>query len=114
VVTGDAVLLEWTLEAMVKNAIDALQGRQGTITIQVGVERSQAELRVSDDGPGVSREMRRSLFEPGASSKDGGWGIGLALARRVIEDGHGGELTLEPGERGATFVIRLPLADERS
>jgi signal transduction histidine kinase len=114
VVTGDAVLLEWTLEAMVKNAIDALQGRQGTITIQVGVERSQAELRVSDDGPGVSREMRRSLFEPGASSKDGGWGIGLALARRVIEDGHGGELMLEPGERGATFVIRLPLADERS
>ncbi|HEX6992260.1 MAG TPA: ATP-binding protein, partial [Gemmatimonadales bacterium] len=59
-------------------------------------------------------EMRRSLFEPGASSKQGGWGIGLALARRVVEDAHGGELMLEPGDHGATFVVRLPLAEEGS
>lgn len=113
-VTGDPVLLEWTLEALVKNAIDALQGREGNITLRVDADHARAELRVSDDGPGVSREMRRSLFEPGASSKQGGWGIGLALARRVIEDAHGGELMLEPGDHGATFVVRLPLAEERS
>ncbi|HET9605346.1 MAG TPA: HAMP domain-containing sensor histidine kinase [Gemmatimonadales bacterium] len=113
-VTGDPVLLEWTLEALVKNAIDALQGREGNITLRVGADHARAELRVSDDGPGVSREMRRSLFEPGASSKQGGWGIGLALARRVVEDAHGGELMLEPGDHGATFVVRLPLAEERS
>jgi signal transduction histidine kinase len=113
-VTGDPVLLEWTLEALVKNAIDALHGREGNITLRVTGDHARAELRVSDDGPGVSREMRRSLFEPGASSKQGGWGIGLALARRVVEDAHGGELMLEPGDHGATFVVRLPLAEERS
>ncbi len=114
IIIGDPVLLEWTLEALVKNAIDALHGRQGTITLRVGADHARAELRVIDDGPGVTREMRRRLFEPGASSKQGGWGIGLALARRVVEDAHGGELVLEPGERGATFVMRLPLSEKKS
>jgi nitrogen-specific signal transduction histidine kinase len=66
---------------------------------------------VIDDGPGVPREIRRTLFEPGISTKRGGWGIGLALARRVIQDTHLGELSLEPGEEGTTFLIRMPLAD---
>jgi nitrogen-specific signal transduction histidine kinase len=69
------------------------------------------ELRVMDDGPGVPREIRRTLFDPGISTKRGGWGIGLALARRVIQDTHLGELTLEPSEHGTTFLIRMPLAD---
>jgi signal transduction histidine kinase len=112
VVTGDPVLLEWTLEALVKNAIDALQGREGAITLRVSTDSAGAELRVEDDGPGISRDVRRTLFNPGATTKPGGWGIGLALARRVVEDAHGGELMLEQSERGATFVVRLPLATE--
>jgi signal transduction histidine kinase len=110
-VVGDAVLLEWTLEALVKNAIDALQGRAGTIILRVGAEQGMGEIRVIDDGPGVPREIRRSLFEPGITTKPGGWGIGLALARRVVEDAHRGTLMLEPSEKGASFVIRLPLAE---
>lgn len=110
-VTGDAVLLEWTLEALVKNAIDALHGREGTIVMRVGAANGWAELRVRDDGPGVPKEMRRTLFEPGISTKSGGWGIGLALARRVVEDAHGGELTLESTDEGATFLVRLPLSE---
>jgi signal transduction histidine kinase len=105
------VLLEWTLEALVKNAIDALQGRAGTIILRVGAEQGMGEIRVIDDGPGVPREIRRSLFEPGITTKPGGWGIGLALARRVVEDAHRGALVLEPTEKGASFVIRLPLAE---
>ena len=108
---GDAVLLEWTLEALVKNAIDALQGRAGTIILRVGAEQGMGEIRVIDDGPGVPRDIRRTLFEPGITTKPGGWGIGLALARRVVEDAHRGALMLEPSEKGACFVIRLPLAD---
>lgn len=107
-VLGDGILLEWVLESLVKNAIDALQGRSGVITLRVGVENGAATLRVVDDGPGVPRELRRTLFEPGVTSKQGGWGIGLALARRVIEDAHGGDLILESTEIGATFLIRLP------
>jgi signal transduction histidine kinase len=111
IVVGDPVLLEWALEALVKNAIDALQGRTGAITLRVQATGAMGELRVMDDGPGVPREIRRTLFDPGISTKRGGWGIGLALARRVIQDTHLGELTLEPSEHGTTFLIRMPLAD---
>lgn len=110
VMLGDSVLLEWALESMVKNAIDALQGRGGTITIAASAEGSEAVLRVVDDGPGVPRELRRTIFEPGITTKRGGWGIGLALARRVVEDAHQGVLALEPTEQGTSFVMRFALA----
>ena len=110
-VLGDAVLLEWVLEALVKNAIDALQGRAGTIILRVGAEMGKGEIRVIDDGPGIAREIRRTLFEPGITTKRGGWGIGLALSRRVIEDAHRGQLVLEPTDKGACFVIQIPLAE---
>lgn len=112
-VLGDHVLLEWALEALVKNAIDALQGRRGTITLRCGVEDGRATLRVVDDGPGVPKEIRRTLFEPGITTKRGGWGIGLALARRVVADAHRGELGLEITEHGTSFLIKLSLADEQ-
>ena len=111
VVLGDAVLLEWVLEALVKNAIDALQGRAGTIILRVGAEQGMGEIRVVDDGPGVPREIRRTLFEPGITTKRGGWGIGLALARRVVEDAHSGHLELAPTDKGACFVMQIPLAE---
>lgn len=110
VIAGDPVLLEWALEAMIKNAIDALQGRGGTITLAVAAGDDVAFIRVIDDGPGIPRDIRRTLFQPGVTTKRGGWGIGLALARRVIEDGHQGVLSLEPTHGGTTFVMRLPLA----
>ena len=66
-------------------------------------------MRVADDGPGIPGEIRRAIFEPGITTKSSGWGIGLALARRVVEDSHGGELMLEHSEPGATFLIRIPM-----
>ena len=111
-VMGDPVLLEWALESLVKNAIDALQGRSGTIILRIGAEEGMAEMRVIDDGPGVPKEIRRTLFEPGITTKRGGWGIGLALARRAVEDAHSGALVLEPTERGACFLMRIPLAGQ--
>jgi signal transduction histidine kinase len=109
-VLGDPVLLEWALESLVKNAIDALQGRPGAIILRIGAEDDMAAIRVIDDGPGVPKELRRTLFEPGTTTKRGGWGIGLALSRRVVEDAHQGVLMLEPTEKGTCFVIRIPLA----
>jgi len=111
VVLGDPVLLEWALEALVKNAIDALQGRPGTIILRVESDDRRAVIRVLDDGPGVPKEIRREIFEPGITTKRGGWGIGLALTRRVVEEAHRGELILEPREKGACFLIRIPLAE---
>jgi signal transduction histidine kinase len=111
-VVGDPVLLEWALESLVKNAIDALQGRSGTIILRVGAGEGMGEVRVIDDGPGVPKEIRRAIFEPGITTKRGGWGIGLALSRRVVEDAHHGALLLEPTDKGACFLMRIPLAKE--
>ncbi len=109
VVHGDAVLIEWALESIVKNAVDALAGRGGTVVIRL--ERSapdELRIRVSDDGPGISPEIRQRIFEPGFSTKQSGWGIGLSLARRIVEENHRGRLTAVPSDRGAMFDIILP------
>ncbi len=111
-VEGDPILLEWALESLVKNAIDALKGREGTIILKVDSQERKAVLRVIDDGPGVPKETRGDIFQPGTSTKEGGWGIGLALARRVVEDNHDGKLVLEPTEDGATFAVTLPITKQ--
>lgn len=108
VIQGDAVLLEWALESLAKNAIDALAGGDGKVEISAGsLPEGRVRVRVADDGPGVPREIRNQIFEPGFSTKEKGWGIGLSLARRIVRDSHGGELLLVQTERGATFDMVL-------
>ena len=111
-VTGDPVLIEWALEVIVKNAVDALSGRGGRIEVDVEAADARGRVSVRDDGPGVAPEMQRQLFEPGTTTKKGGWGIGLALARRIVEQQHGGRVTFRPGPdgRGAVFVLEFPLS----
>ncbi len=107
-VDGDPVLLEWAIESLTKNAIDALAGRDGRVDMSAtALPEGRVRVRVSDTGPGVPHELGKRIFEPGFSTKDHGWGIGLPLARRIIRDNHGGELALVPSERGATFDIIL-------
>lgn len=107
-VKGDGVLLEWAVESLAKNAIDALAGRGGTVVLSAGrTDDGRTRLRVADDGPGVPRELRSRIFEAGFSTKERGWGIGLPLTRRIVEESHGGRLVLVPGDRGATFDIIL-------
>ncbi|CAN5727585.1 MAG: HAMP domain-containing histidine kinase [Gemmatimonadetes bacterium] len=116
-VLGNAVLLEWALENLIKNALDALAGSGGSIVVEADATiRRRVAIRVSDDGPGVAPALRRRIFEPGVTTKTSGWGVGLSLSRRIVEDVHGGRLVLEPTEQGATFVMTLPSADgaERS
>ena len=104
---GDAVLLEWALEALMKNAVDALAGRGGRIYITSARVPEGVRIRVADDGPGIPREIRARVFEAGFSTKDRGWGVGLSLARRIVEENHGGQLLLVPSPRGATFDVIL-------
>lgn len=106
---GDPVLVEWALEALIKNAIDALSGRGGRIAVQVEVVGETARVSVRDDGPGVSPEVRARLFEPGVSTKPGGWGLGLALTRRIVEQQHGGRVLYRPGSTGSEFVLEFPM-----
>jgi len=104
---GDAVLLEWALEALMKNAVDALAGRGGRIYISATRVPEGVRIRVADDGPGIPREFRARVFDAGFSTKDHGWGVGLSLARRIVEENHGGRLMLVPAPRGATFDVIL-------
>jgi signal transduction histidine kinase len=107
-VHGDAVLLEWAIEVLTKNAIDALAGRGGRVEVAaVHGPNDAVVLRVADDGPGVPRDLRAKIFDPGFSTKKSGWGIGLSLAKRIVEENHGGKLVLVPTEHGATFEIIL-------
>jgi signal transduction histidine kinase len=107
IVRGDGVLLEWALEALAKNGLDALAGRGGELAISAERVDGQVRLRVADDGPGVPRELRKRIFEPGFSTKESGWGIGLSLAKRIVEENHRGRLMLTPSPRGATFDVIL-------
>ena len=111
-VQGNEVLLIWALENVVKNALDALAGRGGKITIYAReISGKWISLRIRDTGPGVDPEIRDKLFEPGVTTKSGGWGVGLALSRRIVEGVHRGRIELLEGFEGTTFQIRLPAAD---
>jgi signal transduction histidine kinase len=108
-VGGDAVLLEWVLEVLTKNAIDALGGRGGDVVLRAdALAEGGARIRVQDNGPGVPRALRKKIFDAGVTTKERGWGIGLALARRIVQENHGGQLVLVEGGPGATFDVILP------
>ena len=108
VTRGDGVLLEWVLEVLIKNAIDALAGRDGNVVVSAEpVPEGGVRIRVEDDGPGVPRALRRRIFDAGFTTKQHGWGIGLSLARRIVKENHGGALILADTSRGAAFDVIL-------
>jgi signal transduction histidine kinase len=108
VVQADPVLLEWALESLVRNAVDALAGRGGRIYLATSrLPDGRVRIRVADDGPGIPRDLRTRIFDAGFTTKTSGWGIGLPLAQRIVEEWHGGRLVLVPVERGATFDVIL-------
>ncbi|NDD50028.1 MAG: ATP-binding protein [Flavobacteriia bacterium] len=103
------VLLGWVVENLLRNAMDAMDGR-GTLTISGQILSRKVIIDVSDTGKGMSPRVKRSVFNPGFTTKTRGWGLGLSLSKRIIEAGHGGTLSVHrsaPGE-GSTFRIELP------
>lgn len=115
---ANRVLLVWALENLVKNALDALAGSGGRIQL-VATRGAAGRVRilVGDTGPGIAPHVRERVFEAGVTTKAGGWGVGLALTRRIIEDIHGGRIQVRQRRTGGTvFEIEVPAADgaERS
>lgn len=108
-VRGSEVLLCWALENLVRNALDALAGRGGGIAIRARRdEPGWVTVSVTDTGPGVAPALRSRIFEAGTTTRPGGWGVGLALTRRIVEGMHGGRIRLaESGSAGARFEMAL-------
>lgn len=105
-----APLFEWVMENLIKNAVDAMEG-SGSIDISTGTDSGDHPyVQVSDTGRGISRKNFKTIFNPGYTTKKRGWGLGLTLAKRIIEQYHSGKiyvLSSEPG-RGTTFRIDFP------
>ena len=106
-------LMEWVVENLLKNALDASDKPEGTIDVSVSWKRDEreVELRVADNGRGMTPEERRHAFDTGFTTKRRGWGLGLALARRVVHEYHRGHIAVletAPG-RGTTVAVTLPI-----
>lgn len=109
-VNMSAPLIEWVMENLIKNAVDAMEAK-GKIDITLRRSGEFAEILVKDTGKGMTRKMRKNVFRPGFTTKKRGWGLGLTLAKRIIEQYHSGEIVVlasEPGQ-GTVFRILLPL-----
>lgn len=101
-------LFDWVIENLVKNAADAMVGA-GSINIDIFEEESQVILDIADSGKGIPRNMFKTIFNPGFSSKQRGWGLGLSLSRRIIREYHSGKIFVKSSTlgRGTTFRIVL-------
>lgn len=104
----NAPLIEWVIENLCKNAVDAMDGK-GVITISLSHDERNAYVEVSDTGKGMPMSMRKMVFEPGFTTKKRGWGLGLSLAKRIMEEYHKGRIYVKkstPG-KGTTFRAEL-------
>lgn len=103
-------LFEWVMENLTKNAVDAMQG-EGRIDITTGSDKSTVWIEVRDTGKGIARKNFKTVFNPGYTTKKRGWGLGLTLVKRIVEDYHGGRIFVKESEPGVgtTFRIEFPV-----
>jgi len=103
------VLLEWVIENLCKNATDAMSGK-GEISIYIEEDEHQATIYIVDNGKGIDRSLIKNIFKPGVTSKKRGWGLGLSLSKRIIEEYHNGKIYVKRSKenKGSTFCISLP------
>jgi len=106
----DPDLIKWAVDNLIKNSIDAMYGKDGNIIILAFQESGKTHITIQDEGKGIPKPLAGRIFDPGVSSKERGWGLGLSLAKRIIEEFHHGRIFLARtilGE-GTTFEIILP------
>lgn len=103
-------LFEWVIENLCKNAIDAMEGKEGNIDFELFNQEDTLIIEITDSGRGIERNKFKSIFEPGYTTKQRGWGLGLSLAKRIIEEYHNGKIFVKSSELGlgTTFRIELP------
>ena len=108
IVMLNAPLIQWVIENLLKNAVDAISG-DGQITLQLHENEREIMLDIADSGKGMDTLTQRRIFEPGYTTKERGWGLGLPLAKRVVEQYHGGKLLLKSSQVGVGTTFRIVL-----
>ena len=105
----NASLFGWVIENICKNAVDAMSGK-GTLTIKLTEDKNYVIIDVTDTGKGIAKNSWRSVFDPGYTTKERGWGLGLSLAKRIVTEYHKGRIYVAHSElgRGTTFRIEIP------
>ncbi|NBU36268.1 MAG: sensor histidine kinase [Bacteroidetes bacterium] len=111
----NAHLFDWVIENLLRNALDAMDGK-GIISAHISLDTNQVHIDISDNGKGIPPSKHKTVFQPGFTTKNRGWGLGLSLAKRIIEDYHEGKIFVKYGEenKGTTFSIILPLYAEKN
>ncbi|MDD6867083.1 MAG: HAMP domain-containing sensor histidine kinase, partial [Prevotella sp.] len=109
VVLLNGSLFEWVIENLCKNAVDAMGGENGSISIKVSVTNEIVAVEISDTGKGIRKKDIGNVFRPGFTTKKRGWGLGLSLAKRIVEEYHHGHIFVKSSEvgKGTTFRIEL-------
>ncbi|WP_028607535.1 HAMP domain-containing sensor histidine kinase [Olleya sp. ITB9] len=101
-------LYGWTIENLVKNAIDAMKGK-GDLQLSISQLEQQVKITVTDTGKGISKNEFNTIFEPGYTTKKRGWGLGLSLAKRIVEDFHNGQIKVLNSEKGVGTTMQISL-----
>lgn len=114
VVRINASLFEWVIENLCKNAVDAMGG-EGTITLRVmHGDSGRVVIEVSDTGKGIRKKNLRNVFRPGFTTKKRGWGLGLSLAKRIVEEYHRGRIFVKSSELGVGTTFRIELKTDKA
>jgi signal transduction histidine kinase len=109
IVRMNSSLFEWVIENLCKNAVDAMEGK-GRLLLTLKAESNRVIIEVTDNGKGIRKRDIKNVFTPGFTTKQRGWGLGLSLARRIVEDYHKGRIFVKSSEvgKGTTFRIEMP------
>jgi len=102
-------LFEWVIENLLKNSLDAIDKPIGSIVFTVTAKDKETFVDVNDNGKGIDKKYRKDVFRPGYSTKKRGWGLGLSLSKRIIEDYHKGKLILLDSTHGEGTTFRIKL-----
>jgi len=106
----DPDLIKWTLENLLKNSIDAMKQKNGIISVKAFSNKGKTYIHITDEGNGMQKKMYKKIFHPGVTTKERGWGLGLSLAYRIVNEYHNGKIKVLDSEVGVgtTFEIMLP------
>ena len=109
IIKMNASLFEWVIENLCKNAVDAMGGECGQIVLHLEQLDNKVVVEISDTGKGIKKKNIKNIFRPGFTTKQRGWGLGLSLAKRIVEDYHHGKIFVKSSElgKGTTFRIEL-------